>query len=171
MSREERIRRQQMICQAEGYLELGMPEHALQRLAQWDDPDSLDGHALYLRGEALRSLERCGEALIWLERAADLVPDDIHILLALGWCHKRTDRIDLAIEDLDRALEIDSSEAIIHYNLACYWSLARHRQHALQYLARAIEIDSNCRDLVHEEPDFDFVRDDPDFQTLVAMVV
>jgi hypothetical protein len=66
---------------------------------------------------------------------------------------------------------VDSGEAIIHYNLACYWSLARNKRYALKYLAQAFEIDAKYRDLVHDEPDFDFVRDDPDFQSLTSVIV
>ena len=49
-------------------------------------------------------------------------------LLALG-------RLDLAIETLQDALDIEPGEAILHYNLACYWSLANNVQLALDFLA------------------------------------
>ena len=171
MSPKQRLRRQQIVRRAEGYLELGMARHALDVLALWDDSEALDGRALWLRGEALRSLERYEEAISWLSRAADSLPDNIHVLLAFAWCHKRTGRVDLAIEDLDRALEVDPGEAIIHYNLACYWSLTGDKGSALRYLSQALDMDGNYRDLVHDEPDFDDLRDDPDFQTLTSVIV
>jgi tetratricopeptide (TPR) repeat protein len=171
MSLEQRIRRQQMMRRVEGYLELGMPRHALEVLESCIDPQALDGHAVYLRGEALRSLERYAEAVSWLQKAAERMPDEIHVLLALGWCHKRTGRLDLAIEALTQALKIDAGEAIIHYNLACYWSLAGNKRHVLKHLSRALEMDAKYRDLVHDEPDFTPMRDDPDFQSLTSVVV
>jgi tetratricopeptide (TPR) repeat protein len=171
VSPKQRIRRQQLVQQAEGYLELGMPQHALDVLARLDDWDLQDGHAFYLRGEALRSLGRYAEAIEWLDDAVDLVPDNIHPWLALGWCQKRAGRIDLAIDALENALAVDASEAILHYNLACYWSLAKNKAQALDCLAQAFEIDSNYRDLVHDESDFDSLRDDPDFQLLTSVIV
>ena len=42
MSNHDRIRRQQLVMQAEGYLELGMPQHGLDVLARWGDPDTRD---------------------------------------------------------------------------------------------------------------------------------
>jgi len=170
MSPEERIRRQQILERAEGYLELGMPEHTLAALAELG-PQIIDGKASYLSGEALRALDRHADAVPHFELARNAIPDDIHILLALAWCYKRTRRIDRAIEALERALEIDPGEAILYYNLACYWSLVGNRHYALRFLARALAIDGNYRDLVFDEPDFAPLRDDPDFQELVTAIV
>ncbi len=148
-----------------------MPEHALDVLERWDDPRALDGRVCYLRGEALRALQRHTEAIKWLRRASTTLSESIHVLVAMAWCHKRTGRVDLAIDDLDRALKIDPGEAILHYNLACYWTLAGNKRFALRYLARAIEMDGRFRDLVSEEPDFDSLRDDPRFQSIVSVIV
>jgi Flp pilus assembly protein TadD len=105
-----------------------------------------------------------------LERSADLVPDDIHVLMALGWCYKRTGQLAKAINVLERAVKVDGSEAVLHYNLACYWSLARNRTLALKYLSRALEIDSNFRDLIPDEADFDPLRQDSEFRALTGVV-
>jgi len=171
MSPQDRQRRQRVLLQAEGYLELGMAQHALDVLAGTADPAAADGQIHYLRGEALRTVERYAEALDALKKAAEAMPDDVHVWLALAWCHKRTDGLDQAIEALEIAVEIDPSEAILHYNLACYWSLARNKEYALDYLSRAFEIDSNYRDLVHDEPDFDPLRKDPGFRSLTTVIV
>ena len=68
-------------------------------------------------------------------------------------------------------MKIDPSEAIIHYNLACYWSLARNRVLALRYLAHALDIDANFRDLVLDEEDFGPLRTDPEFKVLTGLSV
>ena len=166
-----RARRQQLIRQAEGYLELGMHQHALVVLDKLGETSDLEIHASYLRGESLRSLERYDEALDEFLRAAEAVPDDIHIWLAVGWCYKRSGRIDLAIEALDKALAIEPGEALIHYNLACYCSLAGDRAQALHFLRQAFDIDSHYRDLVDNEEDFDPIRQDPEFLALTIVIV
>src|SRR6185312_12064444 len=127
-----------------------------------------NGRACYLLGEAFRELTRYEEALLPLERSADLVPDDIHVWLALGWCYKRTGQLSKAIEALEHAVKVDPAEAIIHYNLACYWSLARNRVLALRYLSHALDMDANFRDLVRDEPDFNALRQDPEFKVMVG---
>ena len=165
------IRRSQLTRQAEGYLELGMPQQALTTLARLEMSVSLDGKALYLRGEALRTLEKWEEAIPWLLAASSEDPDNIHYWLALAWCYKRTGQLRRAISSLENALGVDPSEAILHYNLACYWCLAKNKERTLDYLATAFEIDPNYRDMVHDETDFDSLRHDPDFQSLTTVIV
>jgi tetratricopeptide (TPR) repeat protein len=166
-----RILLRRAIEEAEGYSELGMIEHALRALQRRGALVHGNGRACYMLGETLRELARYEEALLPLERSSDLMPDDIHVLLALGWCYKRTGQLAKAIDALEKAVSIDSSEAVLHYNLACYWSLARNRNMSLRHLARALEIDANYRDLIPDEPDFDALRNDPAFITLAGAIV
>src|SRR5690348_16569748 len=147
-----------------------MLEHALRALQRRGSLVHGNGRACYLLGDAFVKVHRYEEALLPLERSADLMPDDIHVWLHLGWCYKRTGQLGRAIESLEKALIVDSSEAILHYNLACYWSLARNRTLALQYLSRALEIDCNFRDMVGDEHDFDTLRQDADFIALTSVV-
>lgn len=171
MSAGNRVRIQRTLREVEGYLELGMPQNALALLVRLNDPGTFRGQKLYLTGEALRSLNRHVDAILALEEAADLLPSNIHVWLALAWCRKRTGRLDLAIGALERAEEVSPEEAIVHYNLACYWSLAGKKQRSLAYLSRAISLDSNYRDLLIDEPDFDPIRSDPEFRALTEIIV
>lgn len=167
--RNSRISR--TIREAEGYLELGLPEQATECLKRRSSLVIQSGRASYLLGEALREAERYNEATAPLERAAELMPSDMHVHLALAWCYKRTGRLECAIEALEQALRHDPLEAILHYNLACYWSLARNRRRALRCLSRALDLDGNYLDLVPYEADFDAIRDDPEFQVLTSLIV
>jgi len=165
-----RILLSRAIEEAEGYTELGMLEHALRALQRRGALVHSNGRACYLLGEALRELSRYEEALLPLERSADLMPDYIRVLLALGWCYKRTGQLAKAIEALEKAVKVDASEGILHYNLACYWSLARNRTVALRYLAKALEIDTNFRDMIAAEPDFNALRYDAAFIALTSAI-
>lgn len=170
MTTEARTHLRRVCTEAEGYLELGMPDHALDSLQRWGQHVHGDARGCYLMGETLRELERYREAIFPLRRCLELIPDDIHVAMALGWCFKRVGQLDEAIGALEHAIAVDPSEAVLHYNLACYWSLARNRRRALQCLAHALEIDGNFRELVCDEPDFDPIRLDPLFQALTATV-
>ena len=187
MSLCQRVLRDQLIREADGYLELvtvfadlwELPPDVRNRLAQralavlrrLDKCDQEDAYVFYLRGLALRAMERYEEAIVPLREAADLEPDNIHAYLALGWCYKRIDWLDLAIEALEEAFSIDPRQAIIHYNLACYWSLSGNTNLALAYLASAFEIDASYKELVAKETDFDPIREHPDFQELTSVIV
>jgi len=66
---------------------------------------------------------------------------------------------------------VNDRQAIVHYNLACYWSLARNARLAVQYLEQAFELDPAYRDLVPVEHDFDPIREHPRFQELMTVIV
>jgi Flp pilus assembly protein TadD len=169
MTPRSRIRCARLQREAEGYLELGMPEHALETLGRLSDAAELDGNGLYLWGESLRILERYYEALVPLQRAARAAPDDVRIRIALAWCYKRTGRLDLAIDVLEEALIVEPQRALLRYNLACYLSLAGQKRRALRYLAQALAIEPGYRELAEAEADFEPLRTDPTFQSLCAV--
>lgn len=166
MSVSNRVRLQKILREAQGYLELRLPQHALDVLERVQDAGTFRAHVLYLRGEALRALERYAEAVEPLEQAGDLAPSNYNIWLALGWCYKRIGRIDLALAALKRAEEVAPDEAVIQYNLACYYSLAENKQPALYHLRRALRLEPGYAELTARESDFDPLRADPDFQAL-----
>jgi len=164
------IRRSKIQSEAEGYLELGMAHQALLALSHLGDPSALDSKGLYVWGEALRSLERYEEAIEPLRLAAEAASDNIHAYLALGWCYKRVGRLDMAINTLERALAVEPDEPLLCYNLACYFSLAGDKQRAIRHMSQALAIEPNYRHLIDDEPDFDPIRNDPDFQSLCQKV-
>ncbi len=152
--------------EAEGYLELGLARLALDVLARLGDPTRLDGHSLYLWGEALRELERYDDALVLLTQAAVIEPAKLPVWVAMGWCHKRLGRLDLAVNALEEALAAAPRQALLHYNLACYWSLLGNKRRTLEYLEQSLSLDRRYARLIDAETDFDPIRDDPDFQAV-----
>ena len=157
----------QLQKEAQGYLELGMHRHALTTLDRLTDDESLsDTTTLMLRAEALRSLHQFDEALAPLLRVADRDPDAVDARMAIGWCQKRLGRLDLAIEALEEAAKAEPYNALVQYNLACYFSLQNDKSRAMTHLAHALAIEPDLRKLIDEESDFDNVRSDPDFKAL-----
>jgi tetratricopeptide (TPR) repeat protein len=189
VAHSDRIRRQQIrqiVREAEGYLELitsleqytlesdvrdRVAQRALATLSRLPDTITDRAVVLYLRGEAFKVMQRYADAIVPLEESAALDRDNLATHLSLGWCYKRIGRIDLAIEALQVAQSAEPDEAIVYYNLACYWSLANNKNHAIENLSRAIAIDAQYRDLIDREKDFDSLRSDPDFQAITAVIV
>ncbi len=167
MSRMVRDRIRRRLSAAEGYLELGLPEKTLEILRERPDWATMRFEANFLAGEALRLLGRHREALKPLEVAAGLKPGDASVAIALGWCYKRTHRLAQAIDVLERATRAGSPEPLLHYNLACYWSLAGTLAKALEELTLALKLEPSLRDLISDETDFDNLRADAGFRRLV----
>jgi tetratricopeptide (TPR) repeat protein len=168
MNRTDRERALRRLEVAEGYLILELPERALEILHSRSDWGEFSFEVNLLTGEALRAQGHYREALEPLEAAARLRATDLSVSIALGWCYKRTHRLAQAIDALDRAFNEHPDEAILPYNLACYWTLAGNREKALVALATALELDPDYRDQIDGESDFDLIREDPDFQQLVG---
>ena len=187
MARYDRNRRQQLLREAEGYLDLATAlgdesrldvdvrdRLARRALLQIDSARSVGGdsfEALYLEGEAYRTMGRWQSAIAPLEGARELNGANIYVHLALAWCYKRADKLDKAIEMLEEALTVEPTEAILYYNLACYWSLAGNAQLACSFLSEAFDLDSNYRDLVPTEEDFNPIRSHPAFVSLTSVIV
>ena len=162
---QDQIRRR--LDEAEGYLLLELPLRSLEILESRADWAGMQFEACLLKGEALRELTRYREALKPLEMASALRPTDSRVALALGWCYKRTNRLAQAIDTLERVAREQPGEALIHYNLACYWSLAGTASKAIEALATALELNPELRGLVALEADFDRLRGNPDFERIV----
>ncbi|WP_165250783.1 TPR end-of-group domain-containing protein [Paludisphaera soli] len=160
-----RIRRQ--LDEAEGYLMLEMPQYALRILESRAEWPLMTFEANFLKGEALRCLHRHREALACLEAAALLRPEDVAVAVAQGWCYKRTNRLAEAVDALERASRQEPENPLIHYNLACYWSLAANAAKALEELATALRLRPEMRRMIADEADFDYLRGDSAFQRLV----
>jgi tetratricopeptide (TPR) repeat protein len=182
-----RLQRQQLVREAEGYLDLALvfgdqwtlptqvrdclARRSLAVIDHLGQSAAQSPQVLLIKGHALRMLERFKDALVPLSAAAEGDPQNVDTWLALGWCYKRTGRLDLAIESLEEALDVEPGSAMVNYNLACYWCLARNKRQSLAYLSQAITLDGSFRSLVETEHDFDPLRADPDFQALTSISV
>ncbi|MDA0659601.1 MAG: tetratricopeptide repeat protein [Planctomycetota bacterium] len=187
MSVCSRVRRQQLLMEADGYLDLGMlsweewqlpqpirdrlADRALTCLDRLDAKDAQRAEAQFLRGRAHQAKSEFQRAVRFLRTASRQDPKNLDVYLSLGWCYKRLGKLELAIRALENALDVDNSQAILYYNLACYWSLAGNIGLSLSYLGRALQMNGAYRDMIATEPDFDPVRSHPEFLMLTSVVV
>lgn len=105
MTPEHFMQNARRINEASGYLELGMPQHALRSLDLVTDAGPLEGPHQYLRGLALQVQQRFEEAVQPLEAAAGLVPAPVaqQIWLAVTQCYQQSGRPELAVHSLANA--------------------------------------------------------------------
>lgn len=88
------------LAAAEGYLELGLPNYALNELNCVSDAGPFAPIAELFRGEALQAQEKYADAIAPLNRAAQMFPAPFNqrALLALSNCYRHDGQTRLAEE-------------------------------------------------------------------------
>ena len=186
MSLDQRKKNRRLFREAEGFLELAtlfddqfeldpsekleLANRCVATLERIEEPGTRKSRVLYLKGQAFRLAERYDDAIDSLEQAYEMDSSNIHTCLALAWCFKRKDQVGLAIEAMQKALSVDRTSGIAHYNMACYLALLKQTRMAVIHLAKAIAIDTVYRELAQSETDFDLIRDDPEFREKTILV-
>jgi tetratricopeptide (TPR) repeat protein len=162
-------RRQRQLRAAEGFLLLGMPDHALESLTHVSDPGDDAFLFCLLNGKALQAKRDHQQALNYYEQAHALKPDQLDTLLGMAWCYKRVDRLDQSIATMKIAYDSHPKVPVVLYNLACYYSLAGRKDQALSWLGRALRMNRGFCKLIAAESDFDPLRGDADFRHLLEL--
>ncbi|WP_346292784.1 tetratricopeptide repeat protein [Sphaerothrix gracilis] len=123
--------------------------------------------ALYNKGVALDDLGRKEEAIACYEQALSIKPDYYEALNNKGVALSALGRKEEAIACYEQALSTkpDLHEAL--YNKACCYGLQKETELAIEFLSRAIELDSKYREMAKTDSDFDAIRDDERFQQLL----
>lgn len=117
---------------------------------------------------ALCAAGRHGEALQALLAAESIRSGGAWNAIAQAWCLRRMGRLVESTEPLERAAVHRPSEPLLHYALACHWSLAGSAPRALDSLSMALELDPDLRECAAEEPDFEAIRGEADYLRLVG---
>ena len=96
----EKLKIVRRLAAAEGYLELGMPQHAMRELNAVDDPGPYQTVKSFLAGEALKAQDRYAEAAELLQRAAETapLPQSPRVWMSLSECLRKNGQDDLADE-------------------------------------------------------------------------
>jgi tetratricopeptide (TPR) repeat protein len=161
------------IEEAEGYLELGLPQRAFAAL---ENASAAAKAAFEWRDLAAKSLVGDGryeEAVPQLYAALDLNPNAVPLLLALADCFKKTRQYSRAIETMRTAEKLcrrgsnADSHAAVSFGLSGCFALARRKGDMLHWLERALNEDGRLRKNLVSDPDFDEYRRDPDFLSLM----
>jgi len=151
---------------AQGFLLLGMAEHAQRELAGIPESER-SGPWHGLQAETCRLLEEHDAAVLEYQRALADDPQNLELLNGLAWCLKRTERLPAAITAMLQAYGAHPKEASVLYNLACYYALAGDKIQALSWLGRALRMRPALSRLIPEDSDFSGLRADPHFQFIV----
>ena len=120
-------------------------------------------------GNAFSEADRYENAITSYDAALKHKPDKHEAWNNRGVALGQLERYEDAISSFDRALEIKPDKESAHYNKACYQALLSNPDSALESLQQAINLDpEKYREIAKTDTDFDSLRNDPRFQTLIV---
>jgi tetratricopeptide (TPR) repeat protein len=138
---------------AVGYVELGMFQDANDQLEKIDPFNRSAPEVLAVRIEIYHGLQKWELMAEIAKRLADFQPDDLHWTISVAYATRRANSIEAAKQILLNAESRFPNEAIIKYNLACYFCQMGDIENAKNYLRKAFEIDLNWRKAALDDED------------------
>ncbi|MBU4252516.1 MAG: tetratricopeptide repeat protein [Candidatus Omnitrophica bacterium] len=81
---------------------------------------------------------------------------------------KRLGKVNEAIKELQKIIDIDKKNDKAYYNLACYYSILKNPEAALKNLAISFDLNSVRKDKSGEDPDFINIKELPEFKKLIV---
>jgi tetratricopeptide (TPR) repeat protein len=131
------------------------------------NPEAVAPH--YCLGEVYRRLDCIGEAISEYQRALGLQPKSPFIHAYLAACYRqRDDKADCA-EQIKIALELagESMSKEEEYVQACFHALCENADKAVEMLETVLKNKQRSADYVRDDIDFEFIRNDSRFKTLI----
>ena len=138
---------------AVGYLNLGMPQEAWNELEDIEPKERARPEVLKVRVEVCRALkqwEMMAEASNHLRK---IEPDEVGHSLNMAYATRRFKSEAEAAEILSMALRRYYDDALVRYNLACYWCVMGRVEEAREMLGTACRRDESLRELAETDED------------------
>jgi Tfp pilus assembly protein PilF len=150
---------QRRLRAAEGYLELGMPLEANDELEEITPEHRAQPQVLGLRvGVYLLAGHWALAATVARHLAKEIEPANPQWWIQWAYAARRAESVAAAETILLAAEPQHNAVAIVQFNLACYAAQLGRLTQARARLARAIDLDAQCKLLALEEPDLEPIR-------------
>ena len=95
-------------------------------------------------------------------------PDFVNALIALGDAYTKRGRYKQGLKIDKRLVRLKPRDPIVHYNLACSYSLLKMADFCLEALKKAIGLGYYDFDFINKDPDLEFIREDPRYRKLLS---
>lgn len=143
----------QIIRAASGWLELGMPEDALEELNGLSGQDSEESKVLELKLAAQMAKEDWKNAAETAMALCSQSVDEPEFFLSAAYCLHETGETAEAKNWLQRGPDVLSEMPVFHYNMACYlWTLGE-KERARNHLSKAVEMDESFMESARYDKD------------------
>lgn len=133
----------QVLRAASGWLELGMPEDALEELGSLTGDEREDKRALELKLAAQMAKEYWNEASETARLLCTQAVDEPDYFLSAAFCLHETGDTEEARKWLLRGPQVLHEMAVFHYNMACYLWVLGEKERAKNHLAKALDMDES----------------------------
>ncbi len=138
---------------ASGWLELGMPDDALEELQNLGADDTQDRKAMELTLAALMLKEDWNKASRIAAQLCELAVDEPDFFLHAAFCIHEAGDTGEAKNWLLRGPGVLQEMPVFHYNMACYlWTLGE-KERARNHLSKAVEMDESFLEFAREDSD------------------
>nr|WP_267135405.1 alkyl sulfatase dimerization domain-containing protein [Vibrio sp. CK2-1] len=121
-------------------------------------------HNLWLRAQSAQTPEQKIETY---DEILKIRPGDLEALTHKADSAMEINEYHWALSICNRVLEVDDSNAHALYQRACAYSRLGAEEQAINDLVLAIESSASLRELASDEPDFEMLRGNPRFETLI----
>ena len=144
---------------AQGYIELEMPDEALQELDSLPHQDQRREEAVQMRLFITMRARRWPDALALCERIRASTPDSPTGYIHGAFCLHELGRTREARQLLMEGPPSLNDEATYHYNLGCYNAVLGNLEEATRHLEVSFEMDEKFRHVAKHDPDLKSVHD------------
>lgn len=97
------------------YAEAGLDDEAIEMLERTHALRPLTPRTLHVLGLAYLRTDRTADVVAALEEAVRGAPDDVRLLVDLGWAYREAERFREALDTFDRVIRLDPHLAAGHY--------------------------------------------------------
>ena len=141
-----------------GYLELGMGQQAWEELEDIDAKDRARPEVLKVRVEVCRSLQQWEMMAEISNQLRKIESDEVLHPLNMAYAVRRFKSEAEAADILSLALRRYYDDALVRYNLACYWCVMGRIEEAREMVETAFKKDKSLRELAETDEDLAGLR-------------
>jgi Tfp pilus assembly protein PilF len=149
---------QKRLNAALGYLGLGMPQDAWNELEDIEAKDRARPEVLKVRVEVCRALKQWEMMAEVSNHLRKIEPDEVEHPLNMAHATRRFKSESEAADILSLALRRYCDDALVRYNLACYWCVMGRVEEAREMLGTACNKDESLRELAETDEDLAGLR-------------
>lgn len=129
--------------------------------------DPQNYQALNGKGATYAFQGRYSEGIALIQKSIQLKPDFVYARFNLGLAYELAGNYDKSIEAYKEALKLDDKDIWSYYGIASIYGRKGDVEKAIEWLRPAISLEPEVKAVAREEKDFNPVRNDPRFQTLI----